>query len=390
MTFFESVKDVFPERAREAFEANFAAGREVGAGLSVWQGGEQLLNVAAGFRDAARALPWDNDTLTLIWSATKGLAAICVLRCLDEAGLTPETCVAEFWPEFAAGGKERITVGQVMSHTSGLAAMRAEGVSIFEHEAVAAALAAQAPLEETCGQVAYGPRTWGFLADEFVRRLTGGEPLGAYWRRAFGNPLELDLWIGLPASEESRVATMLAPRSTGNPDDPFFAAFFDASSLTRRAFTAPAGLAAVSLMNKPTARQASIPSLGGIGSATSLAKFYAMLASGGCLGNVRYVSERALAWAQTRKAQGFDLVLHANVAFSCGLMLDPLDANGHKTRTLMGPSSAAFGQPGAGGSLAFADPDNGVGFAYVMNQMEPGVLPGGRALAIVNALYGHE
>lgn len=382
------MREIFPERAQEAFAANFAAGREVGAGLSVWQGGREILNLAEGSRDAARSVPWSDDTLALIWSATKGLAAICVLQCLDERGFTPETYVAEFWPEFAAGGKERMTVGQVMSHTSGLAAMQAGIVSIFDHEGVASALAAQAPLEEALGQVAYGPRTWGFLADEFVRRLTGGEPLGAYWRRAFGDPLGLDLWIGLPESEESRVATMLAPRSTGNAGDPFFAAFFDATSLTRRAFAAPAGLAAVSMMNQSAARRASIPSLGGIGSATSLAKFYAMLASGGSLAGVRCVSERVLAWAQTRRAQGFDLVLHAEVAFSCGLMLDPLDADGRKTRTLMGPSSSAFGQPGAGGSLAFADPENEIGFAYVMNQMEPGVLPGVRAIAIVNALYG--
>jgi len=140
------VREIFPERAQEAFAANFAAEREVGAGLSVWQGGRELLNLAEGSRDAARLMPWSDDTLALIWSATKGLAAICVLRCLDERGFTPETCVAEFWPGFAAGGKEKATVGHVMSHTAGLAAMRAEGISIFDHEGVASALAAQAPL----------------------------------------------------------------------------------------------------------------------------------------------------------------------------------------------------------------------------------------------------
>jgi len=142
------------------------------------------------------------------------------------------------------------------------------------------------------------------------------------------------------------------------------------------------------LMNQPEARRVSIPSMGGIGSATSLAKFYGMLAEDGIFAGRRYASERVIRWMTTRRTQGFDKVLQTETAFSAGLMMDPLDDRGVKRRELMGPSVSAFGHPGAGGSLAFADPVNRIGFAYVMNQMEPGVLPGRRAQNLVRALYG--
>ena len=365
-----------------------ASGTEVGAAVSVWRDGVEVVRLAGGFRDAARQDPWTDDTLVLIWSATKGLAATCVLRSVDEAGLGLDSPMVELWPEFGAGGKGQITVGQVLSHAAGLGALRRDGVSILDHAAVAEALAAQEPFGDALGRPAYGPRTSGFLMDEIVRRLNAGETLGEYWRRVFGVPLGLDVWIGLPESEEGRVATMLAAKSRGDAGDPFSVAFSDAASLTRRAFSSPSGLAMASLMNQPEARRVSIPSMGGIGSAASLAKFYGMLAEDGVFAGRRYASERVIRWMTTRRTQGFDKVLQTETAFSAGLMMDPLDDRGVKRRELMGPSVSAFGHPGAGGSLAFADPVNRIGFAYVMNQMEPGVLPGRRAQNLVRALYG--
>ena len=127
--------------------------------------------------------------------------------------------------------------------------------------------------------------------------------------------------------------------------------------------------------------------MGGIGSASSLAKFYAMLALGGVWEGRRLLGEKTLAWMTTRLSQGFDKVLQLDTSFSAGFLMDPLDLSGKKIRPLLGPSLRAFGHPGAGGSLGFADPENRIGFGYVMNQMEPGVLPGERAGAIVNSLY---
>lgn len=374
-------------RVEAAFAENFAAGREVGAAVSVWQDGRETLSLSGGWSDAARTIPWTPDTLVLIWSATKGLASACVLHALDAAALDLDTRVAEFWPEFAQSGKTALTVGEVMSHRAGLAALDDRTVSLLDHAAVVAALEKQPPRWKAEEGHGYGPRTFGFLADEIVRRLTG-ESLGAYWRTTFGAPLGLDLWMGLPESEHGRVAQMIAARAgTFETDDAFARALGDPGSLTRAAFASPAGPLGASAMNAPAVRSASLPSLGGIGSATSLAKFYALLAAGGTWEGRRYLSPRALGWMTTPLTQGRDLTLQTETAFSAGFMLDPLGPEGIKRRALFGPSLTAFGHPGAGGSLAFADPERRLGFAYVMNQMETGVLPRARALALVDALY---
>jgi len=373
------------DRLRAAFEANFQNGAEVGAALTVWQDGREIFSASQGWRDAARSIPWTPDTLVLIWSATKGLTSACVLHALDRAGLDLPARVADFWPEFGENGKTGITVGEVLSHRAGLSALPNKTASFTDHEAVICAIEQQAALWPAGEGHGYGPRTYGFVADEIVRRLSG-KTLGVYWREEFGEPMALDLWIGLPEGLHARVAQMLAPRAGG--EDDFTRAMAVPGSLTREAFSTPAGLASPSAMNTPAMRSASFPSFGGIGSAGSLAKFYAMLAAGGEWDGRRYFSRRVLGWMCEPLTQGLDKTLCDETAFSAGFMLDPVDAAGKKRRSLFGPSPSAFGHPGAGGSLAFADPVNRIGFAYVMNQMEPGVLPKARAVSLVRALYG--
>ncbi len=377
----------WPERVREAFEKNFTLGVEVGAAVAVWKDGAEALSLCGGWRDAARSLPWERDTLVLIWSATKGLAAASVLHALEQRGVPLEARVAEFWPEFGQCGKESITVGQVLSHRAGLSALDAKD-PLLDHDGVARAIERQTPLWSDGGH-GYGPRTFGFVADEIVRRLAGGMPLGEYFRAHFAEPLGLDLWIGLPAEHHARVAQMLAAKLSGcpEPDDAFSEALGDPGSLTRRAFASPGGVMGASAMNSPAVRGASLPSLGGIGTASALAKFYAMLAAGGAWGGVHYFSAHSFDHMTHTLSQGCDKVLHIETAFAAGFMRDPIDGDGQKFRATFGPSLRAFGHPGAGGSLAFADPDAGLGFAYVMNQMEMGALPKSRALALVEALY---
>jgi CubicO group peptidase (beta-lactamase class C family) len=375
-------------RVEEAFARNFESGREVGAAVSVWQNGREKMSLCQGWRDAARTIPWTPDTLVLIWSATKGLASACVLHAMEAAGLDLSVRVADFWPEFAQAGKEFLTAAEVLSHRAGLAALDEKTASLLDHEAVIAAMEKQRPRWTVGEGHGYGPRTYGFLADEIVRRLAG-RPLGQYWRAHFGDPLDLDLWIGLPEDCHSRVAQMLAARAgAGGEEEDFARALADPDSLTRAAFSAPVGPLGASAMNAPAVRSASLPSLGGIGSASALAKFYALLAAGGEWDGRQYFSEQAIGWMTTPLASGLDITLRTETAFSAGFMLDPLDAGGQKKRCVFGPSVRAFGHPGAGGSLAFADPDSGLGFAYIMNQMETGVLPKARALTLVHALYG--
>lgn len=376
-------------RVQQAFEKNFADGVEVGTALSIFRGGREVVSLCGGFCDSARSVPWNDETLVLIWSATKGVAAACTLHAMQEAGVDLHTRVADFWPEFAQAGKGALTLGQVLSHRAGLCALKEPSANILDRESVVRAIEKQTPLLPVEAGPAYGPRVFGFVLDEILRRLAGGESLATYWRRVFADPLGIDLWIGLPENQNTRVATILPPRA-GPPaagDELFLRAFTDPNSLTRRAFASPPGLSGISAMNNPQVRAASLPSMGGIGSAHALAKFYAMLASGGCKEGKVFFKNETLEWMSTRLTQGFDPVLQREMSFSAGFMMDPLDGNGCKIRSLLGPSLSAFGHAGAGGSLGFADPEQGVGFGYVMNQMESGVLPHERCTSLVRAFY---
>jgi CubicO group peptidase (beta-lactamase class C family) len=375
--------------AEAAFRRNFELGREVGAALCVYENGREVLSVHDGFRDARREVPWEGDTMVLVWSATKGPASACVLHAMERAGAGLETRVAEFWPEFGGAGKEGVTLGHVMSHQSGVCALDA-AVDLLDYEGAERAIERQRPVVPVGGGPVYSPRLFGFLLDGIVRRLAGGERLGEYWRRVFGDPLGLDFWIGLPEALHGRVATMLPPKA-GPPaeaDREFLAAFQDRTSLTRRAFESPTGHRMPSAMNLPGVRSASLPALGGIGTARALAKFYAMLAGGGEWEGRRFFRAETMGWMSRPLAQGFDPVLRREMAFATGFAVDPVDAEGRKLRSVFGPSRRAFGHPGAGGGLGFADPERGLGFAYVINQMELGVLPHERCFSIVRGVYG--
>lgn len=384
-----SGNDVNPRALQAALDGIFANPDEVGGAVSVWQDGEEVVSLVAGFRDAARTIPWTNETLVLIWSATKGLSAASVIHALESAGLTPEARVAGLWPEFSAGGKGGVTVADVLSHRAGLAVLDTPGLRLDDRDGVVQALAAQAPLNQTAAAPAYSARTFGFLADEIVRRLAG-LPLGEYWRRELGEPLDLDLWIGLPEAENGRVADIIPPKlGMAKPAgaEAFLEAMSRPESLTRRAFSSPVGPPTVSAMNSPAFRAMSLPGMGGIGSARALAKFYSLLSMDGTWRGERIFSPEALKWMTTRIAQGHDEVLCTQTAFSVGFMLDPLDGEGRKLRASLGPSPGAFGHPGAGGSVAFADPARRLAFAWVMNRMEPGALPGWRSTALLRAVY---
>ncbi len=373
----------------EAFETNFSNGLEVGAALTIFREGNQVVSLCGGFCDAARSVPWRDATLVLIWSATKGVASACVLHAMQEAGANLQTCVADFWPEFARAGKASLTLAHVLSHRAGLCTLEDASANMLDRGSVVRAIENQAPVLPVEAGPAYGPRVFGFVLDEILRRLADGETLADYWRRVFAEPLGIDLWIGLPQNENARVATILAPSAEkfAAGEELFTRAFADADSLTRRAFMSPTGLFGISAMNSPEVRAISLPAMGGISSAHALAKLYAILASGGTWGGQTFFKEETLGWMSTRLAQGFDPTLQREMAFSAGFMMDPLDEAGHKMRSLLGPSLSAFGHAGRGGSLGFADPEQGIGFGYVMNQMGAGVVTQERCDPLVRSFY---
>jgi len=370
------------QRLKPLFRENFEKFGELGAAVSVWQNGKPIIELCGGFRDARREHPWMSDTLVLVWSATKGIGSACLLHALQEHKINLDRPVAEFWPEFAQAGKEKITLAQLLSHQAGLCALDRR-VDVLDYDAVIRALEAQKPLWPPGTAHGYHARTFGFLLDELVRRIAG-KALSDYWQENFARPLQLDFWIGLPKRENSRVATMYVPKIGKAPEPKqFYADLVTPGTLARKTFTSPHGLNAVSAMNTPAIRVQPIVSFGGIGSASVLAKFYSMLANGGKADGQAFFLGETLELMRVTLTDGIDRVFQIPTAFSAGFMKDSQNA----ARRMFGPSRTSFGHPGAGGSHVFCDPENRIAFAYVMNQMEQSLLPNEKSLRLVDAIY---
>jgi CubicO group peptidase (beta-lactamase class C family) len=410
------------QRLKPLFQENFERFGELGAAVSVWQNGKPIIDLYGGFRDVHCEKPWAADTLVLVWSATKGIGSACVLHALQEHRIDISQRVAQFWPEFAKAGKDKVTLAQLLSHQAGLCALDRR-VDVLDYDAVIRALEAQKPLWPPGTAHGYHARTFGFLLDELIRRIAE-KTLSDYWRENFARPLNLDFWIGLPTKENSRVATMYAAKSGKPPEaknlqsgSDFYADLVTPGTLARKTFTSPYGLHVISKMNESAIRAHPIVSFGGIGSASALAKFYSMLANGGKFDGQTFFSEKTIAWMTTTLADGVDRVFQIPTAFSAGFMKDSAKAQGAAvssppsdkgriaafatlrraggnrpslvTRRMLGPSGTSFGHPGAGGSHAFADPENKIAFAYAMNQMEQSLLPNEKSLRLVDAIYDH-
>jgi CubicO group peptidase (beta-lactamase class C family) len=370
------------QRLKPLFHENFEKFGELGAAVSVWQNGKPAVDLYGGFCDAGREKPWTADTIVLVFSATKGIGSACVLHALEQRNIELHRRVAEFWPEFAQADKDKITLGQLLSHQAGLCALD-QRVDVLDYNGVIRALEAQAPLWPPGTAHGYHARTFGFLLDELMRRISG-KTLSEYWQENFARPLQLDFWIGLPEKDNSRVATIYAAK-IGKPPDPakFYHDLVTPGTLARKTFTSPYGLNVISKMNDRHIRAKPIVSFGGIGSASALAKFYGMLANGGKLNGRAFFSQKTIEWMTTTLSDGVDRVFQIPTAWSAGFMKD----SHYAARRMFGPSATSFGHPGAGGSHAFADPENKIAFAYVMNQMEQSVLPNQKSLRLIDAVY---
>jgi CubicO group peptidase (beta-lactamase class C family) len=386
--------ETLSERTAPLFRENFSRFGELGAAVSIWQNGEPILDLHGGFRDRKREQPWNEDTIALVWSATKGIGSVCLLHALQENKIKIERRVSEFWPEFGQNGKMDITLAQLLSHSAGICALD-QKAEVNDYPAVIRALEKQRPLWPPGSAHGYHARTFGFLIDELTRRI-GGTSISKYWRTIFAEPLSLDFWIGLPEELNFRCATIY-PAKAGRLPEPkyclsgsdrpsgsdFYRDLVKPDTLQRKTFTSPYGLNAVSDMNKPANRAYDFVSFGGIGSASALAKFYAMLANGGEIGGSRFFDNDSIKLMTTTISDGLDRVFEIPTAFSAGFMKDSASVR----RKIFGPPANAFGHPGAGGSHAFADPENKISFAYVMNQMEQSVLPNEKSLRLVDAIY---
>ncbi|HET6634277.1 MAG TPA: serine hydrolase domain-containing protein [Streptomyces sp.] len=357
------------EGVRDAFTTNFAQHGDIGAAVCVYLDGQPVVDLWGGVADPETGRPWEHDTLQLVYSATKGATATAAHLLAQRGALDLDAPVATYWPEFAANGKAGIPVRWLLSHQAGLVALD-EPVPVADALAwdpMVAALAAQRPQWPPGTQHGYHGRTFSWLVGEVIRRVSGRTP-GWFFADEVAAPLGLDFFIGLPPGERHRVSRLvfqepdidIADVPLESVPEEFrdvVAAWRDPKSLSNRAFavTEPAQLD----FNSPEVQAAELPSSNGIGTARSLARMYAALVSD--VDGVRLLAPETVAAAAREQAAGPDQVMMIPSRFGTGYMLPS------ETVPMTGPR--AFGHPGRGGSLAFADPEHGIAFAYVMNHV---------------------
>ena len=351
------------EPVRDAFLHSFDVKEDRGAGVAVYHRGRCVVDLVGGWRDREQTLPYDADTLQLVFSTTKGITSIAIAMCVERELLSYEEKVSTYWPEFAAKGKTDVTVAQLLSHRVGLYTVEGDITltDALDWNTITSRLADTAPLFPIDSTHGYHAITFGWLAGELVRRVTG-KSLGQFVHDEIAEPLGVEMHVGLPPSLEPRVAHLMAhPIPKFSPEE--------IKTLMEISGPGTKGAAALSLngafgqgaFNKKEVHQAQIPGANGISNARSLARIYAALVSD--VDGVHLLGESTRNRAATSNTPHgeLDVILQSATNFGMGFML-------HSERTpFSGPTS--FGHNGAGGSCAFAQPSRELGFAYVMNTM---------------------
>lgn len=362
------------ERVRDQFAANFERPepyRDVGASLAVYQRGMRVVDLRGGWRDAARSQPWTRDTLVNVYSTTKGIVAAALAMAVDRGFLRYESRVAQHWPEFAANGKDGITVSQLISHQGGLPGFAAPTVleDLYDWDGACARLAAQAPAWVPGEATSYHACTYGFLAGEVFRRSVG-QTLGQFIAREIASPLACDIFLGLPESEDHRVAPMIAPAL--QPD----LAALDIPPVALMAMTNPA----IRPEDSATIawKRAELAAMNMFGTADGIARVFAALANGGELDGKRLLSEAAIRGMCEVQSRRPDMLLGLPIDWAQGLALNSTGA--------LGPNPRTFGHTGWGGSFVVADPDSKIGAAYTLNRMGADLVGDPRGVALCRAI----
>ena len=376
----EGICDARFEAVREAFAGNLTERGDIGAAVCVSLGGRVVVDLWGGWADEARTRAWERETLVNVFSIGKGLTATCAAHLVGRGLLDVDEPVARRWPEFAAGGKDEITLRQLLSHQGGLPAVRRRlpPGAMLDWRAMTDALAAQDPWWEPGTAHGYHVNTFGFLVGEVLRRAAGCT-VGELLQQAVAGPLDADVHIGLPAGEHARVADFVWPGQPGPADEKEPPGLTDAQLMEFNAYWNPIGLSGGSVVNTADWRTAEIPSTNAHATARGVSRVYAALANGGELDGARVVELAALREAVTEQAAGEDLILHRATRFGLGYQLT-------QPERPLGPNAGSFGHFGAGGSLGFCDPDTGLAFGYVMNAMGPR-WQNPRNLALLGAVF---
>jgi CubicO group peptidase (beta-lactamase class C family) len=334
---------------------------DAGGSVAVFVDGEPVVDVWGGFADPDRTIPWQRDTITNVWSVTKTMTALCALVLADRGDLDLSAPVGQYWPEFAAAGKDAVLVRHLLAHTAGLPDWDGPIEELYDWRSATARLAALAPLWEPGSAAGYHSLTQGFLVGEVVRRITG-RSLGDFFATEIAAPLGADFHIGLSAEHDDRVARTVPPPSR---DEDY------ASSAPGGSAPAATGTPVrVRDGNSVAWRRAQIPAASGFGNARSVALVQSVMACGGAVGGVRLLSQAGCDRAGDEQFSGEDRRLGMAVRWGLGY----------------GLFGSSLGWGGWGGSLVVIDPDAHMTVAYVTNQMrEPA--DDQRGLELVMAAY---
>jgi CubicO group peptidase (beta-lactamase class C family) len=363
------------EQVRDEFERNFAQRGEVGAACAVYRDGQPVVDLWGGWRDSARRLPWREDTLVLVFSVTKGLAGLALALAHSRGLFDHDAPVAEYWPEFAQQGKQAVTVRQLLAHQAGLCAIDAplDAAIVADHEQLAKILARQVPAWNPGAKQGYHGITLGWYESELLRRVDPRRRgLGRFFQEELAEPLGLEFRIGTPDDvPEDRIAVI----EDYKPMDmllhlhemawPFVRATLKPRTLTHRSLMNPR-FERPGDMGRPPWRGLEMPASNGIGQVRAIAQAYGQFATGGPALGLSPATFQALQAAAVPPTDGwFDEVLRMNARYSLGFMrpFPEFDFAGAR----------AFGAPGLGGSLGFADPERRIGYAYAPNKC--GFLP---------------
>lgn len=379
------------EAVKAAFYENFAKRKELGAACAAYYQGQKVVDLWGGIRDHRVGLPWEEDTMVLVFSTTKGMASMCMALAHSRDMLNFEKPVAEYWPEFAQNGKENITVRQLISHKAGLCAIDEplNFEQLADPDVVAAAIAKQKPLWEPGDAHGYHGLTLGWYEGELIRRVDPKHrTIGQFFQDEIATPLGLEFFIGLPKDmPASRVAHIKGyPRwkmlfNLDKMPRNFVKGMFNPRSITARTFSNPKVLGVIPNYNKREMQEIELPAANGIGEVRSIAKAYGSFAMGGKELGITEATMKELMEPASTPPQGLmDLVLRMPTTFSLGYC-KPSSA------MQFGSSNKAFGTPGAGGSFGFADPGEGIGFAYAMNKSGFYLIDDPREKALRDAVY---
>jgi CubicO group peptidase (beta-lactamase class C family) len=382
--------DAFAEVGEE-FRRNFAERGELGGSVAVKVGGETIVDLWGGFADEARTRPWDEDTVAVVFSCTKGAVSICAHMLAIAGQLDLDAPVTTYWPEFGAAGKESVLVRHLLTHQAGVPAIRTplEPGAFYDWQHMIEVLAAEEPFWRPGSAHGYHGLTFGFLVGEVIRRVSG-QTVGQFLRTEVVEPLGIDLQLGTPASDHSRVAHVLtAPLPVpGEPVSPYLV----------KAMTEPTSMQALMMLNNggylvpeewdsPAALSAEIPATGAVGNARSLAELYGALVHERRIGRVEFSWEDLVRMGAAQSAVTEDIMLFAPGRWTLGFTKSAVSPRGVEPPARIVLSEDAFGHTGHGGSIGFCDPVADLSFAYVMNQMDPDLGGSPKAQSLIDATY---